>query len=182
MGQHFLEVGLLEGIAVSLLDDGLSFGRYEGIDDLPSFGALRQFPGGVPDPDDVGAIGAGAVDEVGDRCDDVLRISRSLHHGVLGIDDDEGGVRSGGSERGGLGCCGGGSGHAILLDRDNLPPARSSDQGELPDGCPWVSGWQTDSPASASGIRVCGAASARWGSMVRKVTSVGVVGVPEWDG
>ena len=91
--QHGLERGVLEGVAVALLDERLGVVRGQLGDDLPAVAPLRQVLVGVLDPDDGDLLPPCLLDEAADVRDDRVSLVGALDDAVLDVDDEEGGVR-----------------------------------------------------------------------------------------
>ena len=91
--QHRLERGVLEGVAVALLDQRLGRARRQLGDDLPVVAALLEVLVGVLDPDDGNLLLPGLLDEAADVGDDRVAGVCSPDDAVLHVDDEERGVR-----------------------------------------------------------------------------------------
>ena len=91
LGQHRLEVGVLEGVGEPLVHQRLGLApRSSGTYCQPSLpAACRRV---VLHPDDVDAGGARLVDEGGDVGDDGVAVVGIAHDAVLDVDHEQGGV------------------------------------------------------------------------------------------
>ena len=87
--QHRLQVRVLEGLAVALLDERLRIVRRELRHDPPFVAALREVLVGVLDPDDRHVFPPCLLDEPVDVRDDAVSVVRSLDDAVLDFDDEE---------------------------------------------------------------------------------------------
>jgi hypothetical protein len=88
-GQEGLKRGVLEGVAVVLLDQRLGVARGQLGDDLPALALPRQVLIGVLDPDHGHTLPPGPFDKTLDLRDDRV----TLESRVLCVDDEECGVR-----------------------------------------------------------------------------------------
>jgi hypothetical protein len=91
--QHALEGGVLEGVAVALLDEGLGVAGIQLGDDPPGVAPLRKLLGRVLDPDDGNLLPPRPLDQAADVRDDRVALVSSLDDAVLDVDDEECGVR-----------------------------------------------------------------------------------------
>ena len=92
LGEHGLEVGLLEGVGVALVHHRLGLARLELGHELPAVAVPRHAVVRVLHPDDGHVLGPGLVDERGDVGHHVVPVVPALHDGDLGVDDDQRGV------------------------------------------------------------------------------------------
>jgi hypothetical protein len=92
--QDALEAGVLEGVFIALLDQGLGVARGQLRDDLPLVAPPRELLVGVLDPDDGDLLPPGLLDEAADVRDDRVSLVRALEGAVLHVDDEDRGVRS----------------------------------------------------------------------------------------
>ena len=93
-GQHVLEVGVLERVAVPLVHDGLRNALVQLGHALPRLAAQGQVVAAVLDPDaDRGAAITGLLDQRGHVADHGVAVVRLPHDAVLHVDDEERGVR-----------------------------------------------------------------------------------------
>ena len=91
--QHGLERGVLEGVAVVLLDERLGVARRQLGDDPPLVAPSRELLAGVLDPDDGNLFLPRLLDEAADVRDDGVALVVSLDDTVLHVDDEQRGVR-----------------------------------------------------------------------------------------
>jgi hypothetical protein len=92
-GQDGLEGGVLEGVAVVLLDERLVVLRSQLGDDPPRLAPPRKLLVGVLDPDNGDLFPPRLVDKAADVRDDRVALVRSLDDAILHVDDQERGVR-----------------------------------------------------------------------------------------
>ena len=92
--QHLLQGGVLEGVAVALLDEWFGLGRRELGHDPPAVAPLRQLLVGVLDPDHRDPFPPGPIDEAADVGDHRVALVSTLDDAFLHVDDEERGVRS----------------------------------------------------------------------------------------
>src|SRR5205823_7799681 len=91
--QNGLEGGVLEGVAVILLDERLGVAPSELGDDPPVVAPFRKLLVGVLDPDDGDPFPARLLDKADDVRDDRVALVSPLECAVLHVDDEECGVR-----------------------------------------------------------------------------------------
>ena len=92
-GQHGLKRGVLEGVAVVLLDQRLCIARSQLGDDLPGVAPPRELLVRVLDPDHGHALSPRPLDEGADIRDHGVALVSPLEGGVLYVDDEQGSVR-----------------------------------------------------------------------------------------
>ncbi len=83
-----LKGGVLEGVAVLLLDERLGVTGSQFGDDSPILAPRRELLVGVLDPDDGDPFAPRLVDEAADVCDDRVTLVSSLDDAVLHVDDE----------------------------------------------------------------------------------------------
>ena len=88
-----LEVGLLEGVTVHLLDERLGSSRSQLGDDPPVVAPLREVLVRMPDPDDRDSFPTRLLDEVPDVRDHGVALVGPFDDAVLHVDDEKRGVR-----------------------------------------------------------------------------------------
>jgi glycerate kinase len=93
-GQHLLEPGVLEGVAVGLLDRRLARVRRQLRDDPPAVAAVRQLVVGVLHPHHRHVLGPRPVDQLADPPHDRVALVRGRHDVVLHVDDEQGRARA----------------------------------------------------------------------------------------
>ena len=91
--QHDLEGGVLEGVAVVLLDERLGVARSQLGDDPPVVAPPHELLVGVLDPDDGDPLPPRPLDEAADGGDDRVALVSPRDDPVLHVDDEECGVR-----------------------------------------------------------------------------------------
>jgi hypothetical protein len=91
--QHGLEGGVLEGVAVVLLDERLRVARSQLGDDPPLVAPPRKLLVGVLDPDNGDPFPPRLLDKAADVRDDRVALVSPLDDAVLHVDDEECGVR-----------------------------------------------------------------------------------------
>jgi len=91
--QHGLEGGVLEGVAVILLNERLRVARTQLRDDPPVVAAPRKLLIGVLDPDNGDPFPPRFLDKAADVGDDRVALGSPLDDGVLHVDDEQCGVR-----------------------------------------------------------------------------------------
>ncbi len=91
--QHGLEGGVLEGVAVVLLDERLGAARSQLGDDPPVVTPPRQLLVGVLDPDDGDPFPPRLLDKAADVRNDRVALVSPLDDAVLHVDHEERGVR-----------------------------------------------------------------------------------------
>jgi len=92
--QHRLERGVLEGVAVVLLNKRLAVIRRQLSDDLPAVAPARELLVGVLHPDHRDPFPPRLLDKADDIRDDRVAPVRPVDDPVLHVNDEEGGVRS----------------------------------------------------------------------------------------
>ena len=92
-GQHGLERGVLEGVAVVLLDQRLCVARSQLGDDLPGVAPSCKLLVGVLHPDHGHPLPPRPLDKAADIRDDRVALVSPLEGGVLHVDDQECSVR-----------------------------------------------------------------------------------------
>jgi len=93
-GQHRLELGVLERVAVVLVDDGLALVRAELRDDAPLVAALGQPLVAVLHPDHRHLLASRALDQPVDVSHDAVALVRPFDDAVLHVDDKKCGLRT----------------------------------------------------------------------------------------
>jgi hypothetical protein len=91
--QHGLQGGVLEGVAVVLLDERLGVARSQLGDDPPVVALPRKLLVGVLDPDNGDPFPPRLLDKAADVRDDRVALVSPLDDAVLRVDDEECGVR-----------------------------------------------------------------------------------------
>src|SRR4051794_20707756 len=94
LGEHILQVGVLEGVAIALVHDRLGLILPQLGHVLPRLAALRQFVGVVLHPHDRHIRRPGAVNELGDVGHHGVTVMGAADDAVLDVDDEQGGVRA----------------------------------------------------------------------------------------
>ena len=92
--EHVLQRGVLERVAVALLDERLVVARAQLRDDAPRVGAALQVLAVVLHPDDRHLLPACSLDQPGDVGDHGVPLVRALDDAVLHVDHEDGGVGS----------------------------------------------------------------------------------------
>jgi hypothetical protein len=88
-GQHGLEGGVLEGVAVVLLDERLGVVRSQLGHDPPVIAPPRKLLVGVLDPDDGDPLPPRLLDKAAYVRDDRIALGSPLDDSVLHVDDEE---------------------------------------------------------------------------------------------
>jgi len=91
--QDGLEGGVLEGVAIVLLDERLGVSRSQLGDDPPVAAPPRKLLVGVLDPDNGDPFPSRLLDKAADVRDDRVALVSPLDDAVLHVDDEECGVR-----------------------------------------------------------------------------------------
>ncbi len=91
--QHGLEGGVLEGVAVALIDERLGVARSQFGDDPPVLAPPRKPPVGVLDPDNGDPFPPRLLDKAADVRDDRVALVGLRHDAVLHVDDEKCGIR-----------------------------------------------------------------------------------------
>jgi hypothetical protein len=91
--QHGLQGGVLEGVAVALLDERLGVARRQLGDDPPVVTSRGEFLVGMLDPDHGDPFSPRLLDQAADVRDDRIAFVSPADDAVLYVDDKERGVR-----------------------------------------------------------------------------------------
>jgi cell volume regulation protein A len=116
-GEHRLQVGVLERVAVALVDDGLTVQADKLRHVLPALAVPRHVVVGVLHPDHGHVLRAGLADQGVDVRDHAVAVVGAGHHAVLDVDDKQRGVRPAGERRHGSSVSGRGSVAASTVGR-----------------------------------------------------------------